>query len=70
MIEACSITPPLNKEVLDVVFAIEKFKFNLVITKLIMYTAQIVIKYLIAKKDSKPRLIRWVLLLQEYDISE
>ena len=25
-------------------------------------------KYLLNKKDSKPRLIRWVLLLQEFDI--
>ena len=26
------------------------------------------IKYLMAKKDAKPRLIRWVLLLQEFDL--
>ena len=26
------------------------------------------IKYLIAKKDVKPRLIKWVLLLQEFDL--
>ena len=26
------------------------------------------IKYLMEKKDAKPRLIRWVLLLQEFDL--
>ena len=33
-----------------------------------MYTDHTVLKYLLNKKDSKPRLIRWVLLLQEFDI--
>jgi hypothetical protein len=26
------------------------------------------LKYLLAKKDAKPRLIRWILLLQEFDL--
>ena len=33
-----------------------------------MYTDHAPLKYLLSKKDSKPRLIRWVLLLQEFDI--
>ena len=33
-----------------------------------MYTNHAALKYLLNKKDSKPRLIRWVLLLQEFDI--
>ena len=33
-----------------------------------MYTDHAALKYLLNKKDSKPRLIRWVLLLQEFDI--
>ena len=33
-----------------------------------MFTDHSAIKYLVSKKDVKPRLIRWVLLLQEFDI--
>lgn len=33
-----------------------------------MYTDHVAIKYLLSKKEVKPRLIRWVLLLQEFDI--
>ena len=33
-----------------------------------VYTDHSTIKYLLAKKDAKPRLIRWVLLLQEFDL--
>ena len=34
----------------------------------IIHTDHVAIKYLMAKKDAKPRLIRWVLLLQEFDL--
>ena len=34
----------------------------------IIHTDHASIKYLMAKKDLKPRLIRWVLLLQEFDL--
>ena len=37
-------------------------------TKIIIYTDHAALKYLITKKDAKPRLIRWVLLLQEFDL--
>ena len=33
-----------------------------------MHTDQSTIKYLMTKKDAKPRLIRWALLLQEFDL--
>ncbi|GKA07939.1 reverse transcriptase domain-containing protein [Tanacetum coccineum] len=33
-----------------------------------LYTDHSALKYLISKQDSKPRLLRWVLLLQEFDI--
>ena len=35
---------------------------------MIVYTDHAALKYLLTKQDSKPRLIRWVLLLQEFDI--
>ncbi|CAM8952283.1 unnamed protein product [Rhodiola kirilowii] len=57
-----------EKELLAVVYAFEKFRPYLVATRTIVYTDHAAIKYLMAKKDAKPRLIRWVLLLQEFDI--
>ena len=36
--------------------------------KVIIYTDRAALKYLLTKKDAKPRLIRWVLLLQEFDL--
>jgi hypothetical protein len=53
---------------LAVVFAIDKFQSSLVGAKVIVYTDHAALKYLLTKKDAKPRLIRWVLLLQEFDI--
>ncbi|PIN21854.1 DNA-directed DNA polymerase [Handroanthus impetiginosus] len=57
-----------EKELLAVVFAFDKFRSYLVGTKVIVYTDHAAIRYLIEKKDAKPRLIRWVLLLQEFDL--
>jgi len=34
----------------------------------IVYTDHAALKYLLTKKDAKPRLIRWILLLQEFDL--
>jgi hypothetical protein len=61
------IGPQLNyatteKEFLAVVFAIDKFRSYLVGAKVIVYTDHAALKYLIAKKDAKPRLIQWILL--------
>ena len=52
-----------EKEMLAVVFTFDKFRSYLIGTKVIVYTDHFAIKYLIEKKDAKPRLIRWVLLL-------
>ncbi|KAJ9557320.1 hypothetical protein OSB04_011934 [Centaurea solstitialis] len=57
-----------EKGLLAIVFAIEKFRSNLVLSKIIVYTDHSALKYLFAKPDAKPRLIRWILLLQEFDI--
>jgi hypothetical protein len=37
-------------------------------SKVIVYTDHAAIKYLLAKKEAKPRLIHWILLLQEFDV--
>ena len=52
-----------EKELLAVVFAIDKFKSYLIGAKIIIYTDHAALKYLLTKKDAKPRLIRWILLL-------
>nr|GEV15220.1 DNA-directed DNA polymerase [Tanacetum cinerariifolium] len=57
-----------EKEMLAVVYAFEKFQPYLVLSKSIVYTDHSVLKYLLSKQDAKPRLIQWVLLLQEFDI--
>jgi hypothetical protein len=57
-----------EKELLVVVFAFEKFKSYIVNSKVIVYIDDAAIKYLLSKKDAKPRLIRWILLLQEFDV--
>ena len=65
--------PQLNyttteKELLAIVFAIDKFRSYLVGAKIIIYSDHAALKYLLTKKDAKPRLIRWILLLQDFDI--
>ena len=57
-----------EKELLIVVFSFEKFHFYLLLSKVIVYTDHFILKYLMAKKDTKPKLIRWILLLQEFDM--
>nr|GEW57223.1 reverse transcriptase domain-containing protein [Tanacetum cinerariifolium] len=64
--EAESNYTTTEKEMLAVVYAFEKFRSYLIMNKSIVYTEQSALKYLFAKKDSKARLIRWVLLLQEF----
>ena len=57
-----------EKEMLTMVFACEKFRPYISRSHVVIHTDHAVIKYLMAKKDAKPRLIRWVLLLQEFDL--
>ncbi|KAL4297419.1 hypothetical protein GQ457_12G013240 [Hibiscus cannabinus] len=57
-----------EKELLAIVFAFDKFRSYLIGTKVIVHTNHSAIKYLVTKKDAKPRLIRWILLLQEFDL--
>ncbi|GKC02639.1 reverse transcriptase domain-containing protein [Tanacetum coccineum] len=58
-----------EKEMLAVVYAFEKFRPYLVLSKSIVYTDHSALKYLMNKQDAKPRLLWWVLLLQEFDIT-
>nr|GEW35963.1 reverse transcriptase domain-containing protein [Tanacetum cinerariifolium] len=66
MTEAESNYTTTEKEMLAAVYAFEKFRSYLITNKSIVYTDHSALKYLFAKKDSKARLLRWVLLLQEF----
>src|SRR4051812_39799290 len=57
-----------QKEFLAVVFSCDKFRQYIVDSKVIIHTNHDAIKYLMQEKDVKTRLIRWVLLLQEFDL--
>ncbi|KAJ8616831.1 hypothetical protein MRB53_036203 [Persea americana] len=57
-----------EKELLSVVFALEKFRSYLLGTKVIVYSDHVALRYLMMKKEAKPRLIRWILLLSEFDL--
>ena len=57
-----------KKELLAIIFALEKFRSYLIGSKVIVFTDHAALRYLFAKKDAKPRLIKWVLLLHEFDL--
>ena len=57
-----------EKELLAVVFSLEKFRSYLIGSLVIVYTDHAALRHLLNKKDFKPRLIRWILLLQEFNL--
>ena len=58
----------IEKEMLAMVFACENFRPYILGSHVIIHTHHAAIKYLMAKKEAKPGLIRWVLLLQESNL--
>ncbi|GJX25288.1 reverse transcriptase domain-containing protein [Tanacetum coccineum] len=67
MTEAETNYTTTEKEMLAVVYAFEKFRSYLIMNKSVIYTDHSALKYLFNKKDAKARLLRLVLLLQEFD---
>ena len=57
-----------EKDLLAVIYALEKFWPYILGSKIIIYTNHAALKYLLSKKEVKLRLIQWVLLLQEFDL--
>ena len=53
---------------LVVMFDCDKFFLYIIGFKVIIYMDHATIQHLFAKKDAKPRQIRWILLLHEFDI--
>ncbi|CAH9083337.1 unnamed protein product [Cuscuta epithymum] len=63
--------PQLNyttteKEFLAIVFALEKFRPYIILSKVFVFTDHAALRYLLQKNDARPRLLRWILLLQEF----
>ncbi|XP_070035212.1 uncharacterized protein [Nicotiana tomentosiformis] len=58
----------IEKDLLAIVFAMEKFRPYLMGTKVIVHTHHVALRYLMSNKYSKAQLMRWVLLLQEFDL--
>ncbi|CAA7409872.1 unnamed protein product [Spirodela intermedia] len=52
-----------EKELLAIVFSLERFRSYILGAKIIIYTDHAALKYLLNKKDAKPHLLRWILLL-------
>ena len=59
----------IEKEFLAVVFALEKFKSYIVGSPVTILTDHAALKYLLSKQDTKPRLTRWILLCQEFNMT-
>ncbi|RDX84022.1 Retrovirus-related Pol polyprotein from transposon 17.6, partial [Mucuna pruriens] len=57
-----------KKELLAMVFALDKFRSYLLGSKIVVFSDHAALKYLLKKLNAKPRLIRWMLLLQEFNV--
>ena len=57
-----------KKKLLVVVFGINKYRSNIISSKVMVHSNHSTIGYFMAKKYPKPWLIRWILLLQEFDL--
>ncbi|GJR96224.1 pentatricopeptide repeat-containing protein [Tanacetum coccineum] len=57
-----------EKELMAVVLAFDKFRPYLMLSKTTVYTDHSALRHLFKKQDAKPCLIRWILLLQEFNI--
>ena len=58
-----------EKEFLAVLFALEKFRSYIVGSPVTIFTDHAALKYLLSKQDTKPRLTRWILLCQEFNLT-
>ncbi|XP_024022556.1 uncharacterized protein LOC112091953 [Morus notabilis] len=58
-----------DAKLLAVVFALDKFRAYLIGSLITIFTDHVALKYLLSKKDAKARLIRWILLLQKFDLT-
>ncbi|RDX83052.1 Retrovirus-related Pol polyprotein from transposon 17.6, partial [Mucuna pruriens] len=57
-----------KKELFTIMFALDKFRSYLLGSKIVVFSDHAALKFLLKKPDAKPRLIRWLPLLQEFNI--
>ena len=58
-----------EKEFLAIGFALEKFRSYIGESSVTIFTDHAALKYLLYKQDTKPRLTRWILLCQEFNLT-
>lgn len=58
----------IQNELIVAVFVCENFGFYLIGSKVIVYIDHVALKHLLSKEEANPRLMKWVLLLQEFDL--
>ena len=58
-----------EKEFLTIVFALEKFRSYILGSSITIFIDHATLKYLLFKLDTKPRLTRWILLCQEFNLT-
>ncbi|GJX10569.1 reverse transcriptase domain-containing protein [Tanacetum coccineum] len=69
MLQHFEVVLVIEKELMVVVFAFDKFRpYHLVLSKTVVYTDHSALRHLFKKQDAKPHRIRWILVLQEFDI--
>ncbi|RVW41835.1 Retrovirus-related Pol polyprotein from transposon 17.6 [Vitis vinifera] len=57
-----------EKKLLVMVYALDKFRAYLIGSFIVVFMDHSALKYLLTKQDAKARLIRWILLLQEFNL--
>ena len=59
----------MEKDFLAVVLALERFRSYIIGSPVTIFTDHVALKYLLSKQDTKPRLTRWILLCQEFNLT-
>ncbi len=55
-----------ENKLLAIIFILDKFQSYLIGSSTVVYSDHTAVRYLISKQDTKPRLLQWILLLQEF----
>ena len=53
---------------LAIIFVLDKFRSYVIGSSTVVYSDHAIVRYLMSKQDAKPKLIRWILLLKEFNL--